>query len=471
MPWSGTAGSKSFTRSNGVHSGSTTWAEDAAASTAILATLHDTHDQDITDGINTALCKDGGNTATADIPMGGFTLTNIAAAGARTEPARFSDVQDNKGQYVASVGGSANAITLTPTIPITAYAAGQRFSFIAGSTNTTATTVNVSTVGAKSIVRPDGSHTALAAGDIVAASLVDIEYDGTRFQLLGWRSQADVSQDTSPELGGHLDANGFDIKFDSNTGLQDANGNEVFYTATVASAVNYLRVVNSATGNPPYIEAQGSDTNIDFQFIGKGTGGIIAAFKNATGLGILDSNASHTLFLTTTSNITANRTLTLVPGDASRTVTLSGDLTVSGNVTLPSGFTAAAQADQETATSTATFVAPGTQHYHPSAAKAWVRFNAAGTVAASYNITSITDTGAGDWTVNIGTDFSSANYCGVVNGGAATGPVPLVYNVAGTRAAGAFQINAYAENSGVRDTLTDPAAPVAIFAAFYGDHA
>lgn len=44
---------------------------------------------------------------------------------------------------------------------------------------------------------------------------------------------------------------------------------------------------------------------------------------------LADSNASHRLVLLTTSNLTADRNLTLVPGDAARTITISGDTTIS----------------------------------------------------------------------------------------------------------------------------------------------
>lgn len=43
-------------------------------------------------------------------------------------------------------------------------------------------------------------------------------------------------------------------------------------------------------------------------------------------------------------------------------------------------------------------------------AKVWVKFDRAGTVNASENVDSVTDTGTGDWTVVITTDFSSVNY-------------------------------------------------------------
>ena len=45
-------------------------------------------------------------------------------------------------------------------------------------------------------------------------------------------------------------------------------------------------------------------------------------------------------------------------------------------------------------------------------AKAWVNFNGTGTVAirASYNVSSITDNGTGDYTVNLTTALADANY-------------------------------------------------------------
>lgn len=51
-------------------------------------------------------------------------------------------------------------------------------------------------------------------------------------------------------------------------------------------------------------------------------------------LAINDSNDSHKLTILTTSNLTADHTLTLVPGDADRSVTLAGDLNVSGAATI-----------------------------------------------------------------------------------------------------------------------------------------
>jgi hypothetical protein len=53
------------------------------------------------------------------------------------------------------------------------------------------------------------------------------------------------------------------------------------------------------------------------------------------------------------------------------------------------------------------------------ACRAWVNFNGTGTVAirASGNVTSITDNGTGDYTVNFTTAMPDVNYVGVVTGG------------------------------------------------------
>lgn len=52
-----------------------------------------------------------------------------------------------------------------------------------------------------------------------------------------------------------------------------------------------------------------------------------------TGLHILDTNASHDLIIAPGSDLTADRTLTITTGDASRTLTLSGNATISGTNT------------------------------------------------------------------------------------------------------------------------------------------
>jgi hypothetical protein len=52
----------------------------------------------------------------------------------------------------------------------------------------------------------------------------------------------------------------------------------------------------------------------------------------------------------------------------------------------------------------------------PNAAKAWVNFNGTGTVAirGSFNVSSITDNGTGDYTVNFANALGDGNYSAVM---------------------------------------------------------
>ena len=56
-----------------------------------------------------------------------------------------------------------------------------------------------------------------------------------------------------------------------------------------------------------------------------------------------------------------------------------------------------------------------TAQIYNGAAKAWVNFNGTGTVAirAQFNVSSITDNGTGDYTVNFSTALTDANYSAI----------------------------------------------------------
>ncbi len=137
---------------------------------------------DIATGLSTALTKDGQTTPTANIALGGFKVTGAANGSARTDYATIGQAQDGTLEWAGTAGGTADAITLTLTPSITAYAAGQSFTYKSGaSVNTTAMTVNVSALGTKAIQK---NGAALAAGDHPANMWFRITYDGAAFQLL-----------------------------------------------------------------------------------------------------------------------------------------------------------------------------------------------------------------------------------------------------------------------------------------------
>ena len=101
-------------------------------------------------------------------------------------------------------------------------------------------------------------------------------YTGTAWAefVSGAGSLHHVVEDTAPQLGGDLDANGHNLGFDSSTGITDDSGNEQVLFHKTASAVNQVGVTNAATGNAPQVAAEGGDTNIDLKLRGKGTGQI-----------------------------------------------------------------------------------------------------------------------------------------------------------------------------------------------------
>lgn len=168
-------GSGTYSRTNGIYTGSTTWTQTRDALRNIRVDDHDAHDQDIADALTASLSKDGQTTPTANLPMGGFAHTNVADATARTQYAKVSQVQDGSYLYGGVSAGSANAQTISVSPAITAYANGMRVRFKAGLTNTGATTINVNGVGATAVQTMTGFP--LRGAEILAGCIYVIDYD------------------------------------------------------------------------------------------------------------------------------------------------------------------------------------------------------------------------------------------------------------------------------------------------------
>ena len=91
--------------------------------------------------------------------------------------------------------GTANAIEITLTDPRTSYQDGDQISWKATNTNTGASTIDIDSVGAVTIVNSDGS--ALAAGDVAAGLYYTAIFDSTnnRWQMLGASAAALAAAD------------------------------------------------------------------------------------------------------------------------------------------------------------------------------------------------------------------------------------------------------------------------------------
>ena len=152
--------------------------------TTISSTTFNNLTADLATGLTTALTKDGQSTPTANIGMGAFKITNLAAGTVASDAARLDQVQGGAATFITVTGTDTLTGTVVPAL--SAYATGNQFSFLVANTNTGAVTINVDGIGAKAITRT--GTTPLVAGDMVAGQAVEIIYDGTRFQLVNGNS-------------------------------------------------------------------------------------------------------------------------------------------------------------------------------------------------------------------------------------------------------------------------------------------
>ncbi len=166
------------------NSGTGGWAGDAGSGVGIEAGRHDTQDNDFQNGINNCIAKDGQNTPTANLSMGGYKHTNVANGSARNDYASLGQVQDGAVIWCGTSGGSANAQTLTPTPAITAYVAGQVFRFVAGFTSTSTLTLQVSGIaGPKTCLLKSSLSQFSNANYLVTGIVYEALYDGTNFLI------------------------------------------------------------------------------------------------------------------------------------------------------------------------------------------------------------------------------------------------------------------------------------------------
>ena len=124
------------------------------------------------------------------------------------------------------------------------------------------------------------------------------------------------------------------------------NGAHIFFTGTTASiqaiithtasAVNYLNISGGATGTPPYVYVEGSDTNIGLDLVTKGTGDVrVITGGYATQQLLISHTASATRFITLTGSNGGNPTIG----------TSAGNLALSSAIVLPASTTSVASAN------------------------------------------------------------------------------------------------------------------------------
>jgi hypothetical protein len=161
------------------------WTTDAGNGIDIEASRMDGEFDGLATGLSNSIAKDGQTTITANIPFNSKKITGIANGSARTDSIALGQVQDNSYGTLGTLGGSADTYTANPSPAITAYATGMEFNLKVNATNTGASTLNVSAIGAKDIKKYDGAGSKLdiGFGDLPINQYVKVIYDGTDFVL------------------------------------------------------------------------------------------------------------------------------------------------------------------------------------------------------------------------------------------------------------------------------------------------
>ena len=202
------------------------------ASSTTVNSIIDDMSQALTDSIN----KDGTKSFVANQSMGNNKLTSLAAGTAASDAARLDQVQKNTSSRATSVGGTVDAITLAFTPAITTYTTGMTIRWVSAGANTVvAPTVNVDTIGTKTL-KKNPAASALVAGDLGASGTVIVaEYNGTDFIVLNPGSLART--DASNTFTGAQTINGGNFVVNSNTDYEPQT--QLFHAGATAGSGSY----------------------------------------------------------------------------------------------------------------------------------------------------------------------------------------------------------------------------------------
>lgn len=175
MPWN-SAGA--FTRTIGDKSGNDLWQKEASneATRVLDPKKFDIHDQDLASGIEACLAKNGENSVTADMSLGGMRWKDAGVAKVSDDLIRADQVQKLCDTY-ADDTGAADAYRLVFVPPVVSIVGGQRFTFKAKNNNTKLSTLTIDGFDPVPI-KLNGND--LAAGDIKKDDIVSVMYDSVK---------------------------------------------------------------------------------------------------------------------------------------------------------------------------------------------------------------------------------------------------------------------------------------------------
>ena len=301
---------------------------------------------------------------------------------------------------------------------------------------------------------------------------------------------------TLPAVGGAIDADLWGDQLNGNWTSIDAilvattanntlSGNNTFsgdnsFTGQIltpdAGELTIATGVITVTGNYHTVDTEGDAATDDLDTINTGADGKRITLRiEDDARDVVIKNATGNILTPDGNDITLDTTdelIGLIYDDASSNwlVTAQGKVSELDASTTDKGLVqVATQAEIEAETATGSTGAslistPADLKYHPGIAKAMVLYNGVtNTILDSVNVTSVTDNGTGDFTINFTTPFSSANYFMapmVTEDGSSQSSVCI--DDSNLPTASAFRVICRNNSSGVYD-------PARLSLTFYGD--
>ncbi len=236
--------------------------------------------------------------------------------------------------YVTAAG-SGNAYTVSMPKTLAAYTDGYEVVFKANHTNTGAATINIDSLGAKSLRRQHG--TALAAGDIQSGKIVPFRYNATsgyfEMQLLASgdmtnvETVAGIADDVTTVAG--ISANvstvaGIDTEVTTVAGISSdvstVSGIAANVTTVAGIAAN-VTTVAGISGDIPTVAAIAAETSA-----------VAAIDSDVTAVAVIDTEV-----VVVATDIAGAGTIATVAGVAAEVVSVAG---VAANVTTVAGISA-----------------------------------------------------------------------------------------------------------------------------------